>query len=174
MTPAEEAVLAAARAYRDARDAWVQSYTENHDDPDRNHLRGSVSVALGGLQQAAIDLVDAPPVEAPTVAAVRPWPDPEAYKALAREVYGQSDLTAGARDVPAAVAAWKALQDGQRVMCARGYQWAAWRYAGRLRFTMAKQDGRPGKTLEQPWYPCIVGKLPVWPIVIEAAEPVTC
>ena len=71
--------------------------------------------------------------------------------------------------VPSAVAAWKALQDGQRVMCARGYQWTADRSGGRLRFTMAKQDGRPGKTLEQPWYPCIVGKLPVWPIVIEAA-----
>lgn len=38
------------------------------------------------LLNAAEALVDAPPVEAPTVATVRPWPDPEAYKALAREV----------------------------------------------------------------------------------------
>lgn len=113
---------------------------------------------------------DDPRVPVPSaVAAVRPWPDPETYKALAREVYGQSDLP---RDVPSAVAGWKALQDGQRVMCARGYQWTADRTGGRLRFTMAKQDGRPGKTLEQPWYPCIVGKLPVWPIVIVAAESV--
>ena len=91
--------------------------------------------------------------------------------ALCREMMEASDLP---KDVPSAVSAWKALQDGQRVMCARGYQWTAHRTGGRLRFTMAKQDGRPGKTLEQPWYPCIVGELPVWPIVIEAAEPVTC
>ena len=127
-------------------------------------------VAAGdALLTAATFLVDAPPAKAPTVATVRPWPDPEAYKALACEVYGQSDLTAGARDVPSAVAAWKALQDGQRVMCARGYQWTAHRYNGNLMFTQAKQDGAPGKTIEQPWYPLIMAKLPVWPIVIEAA-----
>ena len=156
MTPAEAAVLAAARAFRDAM-AEV-GYADK-------------TIGLGNaLLAAASGLVDAPPVEAHTVAPARPWPDPEAYRALAREVYGQSDLTADLpRDVPSAVAAWKALQDGQRVMCARGYQWTADRTGGRLRFTMAKQDGRPGKTLEQPWYPCIVGKLPVWPIVIEAA-----
>ena len=162
MTPAEEAVLAAARAYRDAH---ARCLAVGLDPPDGIDM----DAAGDALLTAATFLVDAPPVEAPTVAAVRPWPDPEAYKALAREVYGQSDLTAGARDVPAAVAAWKALQDGQRVMCARGYQWTADRTGGRLRFTMAKQDGRPSKTLEQPWYPLIVGKLPVWPIVIEAA-----
>jgi hypothetical protein len=55
-------------------------------------------------------------------------------------------------------------------MCARGYQWTARRADGRLRFTMAKADGRPGKTVEQPWYPCIMARLPVWPIVIEAAD----
>ncbi len=157
MTPAEEAVLAAARAFRDAMADL--GYTDK-------------TIGLGNaVLLAAQALVDAPPVEAPTVAAVRPWPDPEAYRALACEVFGAADLP---RDVPSAVAAWKALQDGQRVMCARGYQWTAHRSGGRLRFTMAKADGRPGKTLEQPWYPCIVGKLPVWPIVIEAAEPVTC
>jgi hypothetical protein len=152
VTPAEAAVLAAARAFRDAMADL--GYTDK-------------TIGLGNaVLLAAQALVDAPPVEAPTVAAVRPWPDPEAYRALACEVFGAADLP---RDVPSAVAAWKALTDGQRVMCARGYQWTADRTGGRLRFTMAKQDGRPGKTLEQPWYPCIVGKLPVWPIVIEAA-----
>ncbi len=166
MTPAEEAVLAAARAYRDAH---ARCLAVGLDPPDGIDM----DAAGDALLTAATFLVDAPPAKAPTVATVRPWPDPEAYKALAREVYGQSDLTADLpRDVPSAVAAWKALQDGQRVMCARGYQWTADRTGGRLRFTMAKQDGRPGKTLEQPWYPCIVGKLPVWPIVIEAAESV--
>ena len=101
----------------------------------------------------------------------RPWPDPGGYVDLCRMEFGE---VGPQRGIPESVAAWKALQDGQRVMCARGYQWTAHRYNGRLMFTMAKQDGRPGKTLEQPWYPCIVGKLPVWPIVIEAAEPVTC
>jgi len=163
VTPAEEAVLAAARAYRDAHTRCLRGELDGID----------MDAAGDALLTAATFLVDAPPAKAPTVATVRPWPDPEAYKALAREVYGQSDLTADLpRDVPSAVAAWKALQDGQRVMCARGYQWTADRTGGRLRFTMAKQDGRPGKTLEQPWYPCIVGKLPVWPIVIEAAESV--
>lgn len=99
----------------------------------------------------------------------RPWPDPSVYVDLCRIQFGEDDPRV---PVPSAVAAWKALQDGQRVMCARGYQWTAHRTGGRLRFTMAKQDGRPGKTLEQPWYPLIVGKLPVWPIVIETAEPV--
>jgi len=167
VTPAEEAVLVAARAYRDVH---ARCLAVGLDPPDGIDMDS----AGDALLTAATFLVDAPPAKAPTVATVRPWPDPEAYKALAREVYGQSDLTAGARDVPSAVAAWKALQDGQRVMCARGYQWTAHRTNGRLMFTMAKQDGRPGKTLEQPWYPCIVGKLPVWPIVIEAAEPATC
>ena len=159
MTPAEEAVLVAARAYRDAH---ARCLAVGLDPPDGIDM----DAAGDALLTAATFLVDAPPVEAPTVAAVRPWPDPEAYKALACEVFGAADLP---RDVPAAVAAWKALQDGQRVMCARGYQWMVDRAGGRLRFTMAKQDGRPGKTLEQPWYPCIVGKLPVWPIVIESA-----
>lgn len=154
MTPAEEAVLAAARAYRDAHESGANLVPLMRD-----------------LIAASMAIVEAPPVEAHTAATVRPWPDPEAYRALACEVFGGVELP---RDVPAAVAAWKALADGQRVMCARGYQWTAHRYNGRLMFTMAKQDGRPGKTLEQPWYPCIVGKLPVWPIVIEAAEPATC
>ena len=163
MTPAEEAVLAAARAYRDAH---ARCLAVGLDPPDGIDM----DAAGDTLLTAATFLVDAPPAKAPTVATVRPWPDPEAYKALAREVLGEaSDLP---KDVPSAVSAWKALADGQRVMCARGYQWTAHRTGGRLRFTMAKQDGRPGKTLEQPWYPCIVGKLPVWPIVIEAAESV--
>jgi len=165
VTPTEEAVLTAARAYRDAH---TRCLAVGLDPPDGIDM----DAAGDTLLTAATCLVDAPPAEAPTVATIRPWPDPEAYRALAREVLGEaSDLP---RDVPAAVAAWKALQDGQRVMCARGYQWTAHRYNGRLMFTMAKQDGRPGKTLEQPWYPCIVGKLPVWPIVIEAAETATC
>ncbi len=166
MTPAEEAVLAAhewaskALSFIERHDGWVI-----HPGQD---LHGYIKRAVETLG-AAMPATVAAEQPGPTVATVRPWPDPEAYRALAREVYGQSDLTAGARDVPSAVAAWKALADGQRVMCARGYQWTAHRTGGRLRFTMAKQDGRPGKTLEQPWYPCIVGKLPVWPIVIEAA-----
>ena len=164
MTPAEEAVLVAARAYRDAH---ARCLAVGLDPPDGIDL----DAAADALLTAATFLVDAPPVEAPTVAAVRPWPDPEAYRALACEVFGGADLP---RDVPSAVAAWKALADGQRVMCARGYQWTAHRYNGRLMFTMAKADGRPGKTLEQPWYPCIVGRLPVWPIVIEAAEQDAC
>ncbi len=97
-------------------------------------------------------------------AASRPWPD---YRALACEVFGDAGPP---KDVAPAVAAWKALRDGQRVMCARGYQWTARRADGRLRFTMAKADGRPGKTVEQPWYPCIMARLPVWPIAIEAAD----
>lgn len=113
MTPAEEAVLAAARAYRDAH---ARCLAVGLDPPDGIDM----DAAGDALLTAASLLVDAPPVEAPTVAPARPWPDPEAYTALAREVYGQSDLTAGARDVPSAVAAWKALQDDQRVMCARG------------------------------------------------------
>jgi len=165
MTPAEAAVLAAARAYRDAHMRCLRGESDSPDGID-------MDAAGDALLTAATLLVDAPPVETHTVATVRPWPDPEAYKALAREVLGEaSDLP---KDVPSAVSAWKALADGQRVMCARGYQWTAHRCNGRLMFTMARKDGRPGKTLEQPWYPCIVGKLPVWPIVIEAAEQATC
>ena len=74
MTPAEEAVLAAARAYRDSM-----------QDPA---VHAEVSAAMAHrLMSAAEALVDAPPVEAPTVATVRPWPDPEAYRALACEVF---------------------------------------------------------------------------------------
>ena len=158
MTPAEEAVLAAARVYRDAH---ARCLAVGLDPPDGIDM----DAAGDALLTAASLLVDAPPVEAPTVAAVRPWPDPEAYKALALQVFGEDGAP---REVGPAAAAWKALQDGQRVMCARGYQWTAHRYNGRLMFTMAKQDGRPGKTIEQPWYPLIMAKLPVWPIVVEA------
>ena len=148
MTPAEEAVLAAARAYRDA------------------HESGSDLVPLmRDLIAASMGLVDAPPVEAPTVAPARPWPDPEAYRALALQVFGDDGAP---RDVGPAVIAWKALPDYTRVMCARGYQWTAHRPNGNLMFTQAKQDGAPGKTIEQPWYPLIMAKLPVWPIVVEA------
>ena len=159
MTPAEEAVLAAARAYRDAH---ARCLAVGLDPPDGIDM----DAAGDALLTAASLLVDAPPVEAPTAAPARPWPDPEAYKALALQVFGEDGAP---REVGPAVIAWKALPDYTRVMCARGYQWTAHRYNGGLMFTMAKQDGRPGKTLEQPWYPCIVGKLPVWPIVIEAA-----
>jgi len=154
VTPAEEAVLAAARAYHAAVSAAKQVRdTEGTMYPPALHEalvardRAECDLFKAAIEMAAEALVDAPPVEAPTVAAVRPWPDPEAYRALAREVFGEVDLP---RDVPSAVAAWKALQDGQRVMCARGYQWTAHRYNGNLMFTQAKQDGRPGKTLEQP------------------------
>ncbi len=157
-------VLSAARAYRDAH--------------ARERAPGAIptgetkqsEIELLALCREMVDTIDAEPstpipIQGQT-AARRAWPDPDGYVKLCRKVFGGVDLP---RDVPAAVAAWKALQDGQRVMCARGYQWAAWRYAGRLRFTMAKPDGTAGRTVEQPWYPCIVGKLPVWPIVIEAA-----
>ena len=159
MTPAEEAVLAAARAYRDAH---ARCLAVGLDPPDGIDM----DAAGDALLTAASLLVDAPPVEAPTVAPARPWPDPEAYKALALQVFGEDGAP---REVGPAVAAWKALPDYTRVMCARGYQWTAHRYNGNLMFTQAKQDGAPGKTIEQPWYPLIMAKLPVWPIVIEAA-----
>ena len=157
MTPAEAAVLAAARAYRDAHMRCLRGESDSPDGID-------MDAAAGSLLTAATLLVD---VAEPPVATTRPWPDPEAYRALACEVFGEAGPP---KDVAPAVAAWKALADGQRVMCARGYQWTAWRSDGRLRFTMAKADGRPGKTVEQPWYPCIMARLPVWPIAIEAAD----
>ena len=159
MTPAEEAVLAAARAYRDAH---ARCLAVGLDPPDGIDM----DAAGDALLTAASLLVDAPPVEAPTAAPARPWPDPEAYKALALQVFGEDGAP---REVGPAVIAWKALPDYTRVMCARGYQWTAHRYNGNLMFTQAKQDGAPGKTIEQPWYPLIMAKLPVWPIVIEAA-----
>ncbi len=159
MTPAEEAVLAAARVYRDAH---ARCLAVGLDPPDGIDM----DAAGDALLTAASLLVDAPPVEAPTAAPARPWPDPEAYKALALQVFGEDGAP---RDVGPAVIAWKALPDYTRVMCARGYQWTAHRYNGNLMFTQAKQDGAPGKTIEQPWYPLIMAKLPVWPIVIEAA-----
>ena len=159
MTPAEEAVLAAARVYRDAH---ARCLAVGLDPPDGIDM----DAAGDALLTAASLLVDAPPVEAPTVATVRPWPDPEAYRALALQVFGEDGAP---REVGPAVIAWKALPDYTRVMCARGYQWTAHRYNGNLMFTQAKQDGAPGKTIEQPWYPLIMAKLPVWPIVIEAA-----
>ena len=158
MTPAEEAVLAAARAYRDAH---ARCLAVGLDPPDGIDM----DAAGDALLTAASLLVDAPPVEAPTVAPARPWPDPEAYRALALQVFGEDGAP---RDVGPAVIAWKALPDYTRVMCARGYQWTAHRYNGNLMFTQAKQDGAPGKTIEQPWYPLIMAKLPVWPIVVEA------
>lgn len=160
MTPAEAAVLAAARAYRDAHMRCLRGESESPDGIDMDAVASS-------LLTAATFLVDAAESPAPTVATVRPWPDPEAYRALACEVFGEAGPP---KDVAPAVAAWKALADGQRVMCARGYQWTTHRYNGRPMFTMAKADGRPGKTLEQPWYPCIMARLPVWPIAIEAAD----
>lgn len=108
MTPAEDAVLAAARAYRDACDARAKasalasslvvvgsrsaSFLSASDAADAaGHVANDAEEAL--LSSAlAMGLVDAPPVEAPTVATVRPWPDPEAYKALAREVFGIKPL----------------------------------------------------------------------------------
>ena len=159
MTPAEEAVLAAARAYRDAH---ARCLAVGLDPPDGIDM----DAAGDALLTAASLLVDAPPVEAPTAAPARPWPDPEAYKALALQVFGEDGAP---REVGPAVIAWKALPDYTRVMCARGYQWTAHRYNGNLMFTQSKQDGAPGKTIEQPWYPLIMAKLPVWPIVIEAA-----
>lgn len=158
MTPAEEAVLAAARAYRDAH---ARCLAVGLDPPDGIDM----DAAGDALLTAASLLVDAPPVEAPTVAPARPWPDPEAYRALALQVFGEDGAP---REVGPAVIAWKALPDYTRVMCARGYQWTAHRYNGNLMFTQAKQDGAPGKTIEQPWYPLIMAKLPVWPIVVEA------
>lgn len=135
--------------------------------------RASHKKIIAGLRveladiRAAVDEYSPGLLAAQPATTARPWPDPEAYRALACEVFGEAGPP---KDVAPAVAAWKALADGQRVMCSRGYQWTARRADGRLRFTMAKADGRPGKTVEQPWYPCIMARLPVWPIVIEAAD----
>jgi len=82
VTPAEEAVLAAARAYRDAH---ARCLAVGLDPPDGIDM----DAAGDALLTAASFLVDAPPAEAPTVAAVRPWPDPETYRALAHEVFGE-------------------------------------------------------------------------------------
>jgi len=70
VTPAEEAVLAAARAYRDAHESGADLVPLMRD-----------------LIASSMALVDAPLAEAPTVATARPWPDPEAYRALACEVF---------------------------------------------------------------------------------------
>ena len=162
-------IVNAARAYRDA-------YAREHapgaiPTGDARQLSVELLALCREMVDAGDDAGDADgishPSPAPNIRATRrPWPDPACYVELCRMEFGDAGPQA---TVPVSVAAWKALQDGQRVMCARGYQWTAHRYNGRLMFTMAKQDGRPGKTLEQPWYPCIVSKLPVWPIVIEAA-----
>jgi len=80
VTPAEEAVLAAARAYRDAH---ARCLAVGLDPPDGIDM----DAAGDALLTAASFLVDAPPAEAPTVATVRPWPDPEAYRALAPQVF---------------------------------------------------------------------------------------
>ncbi len=162
MTPAEEAVLAAhewaskALSFIERHDGWVI-----HPGQD---LHGYIKRAVETLG-AAMPATVAAEQPGPTVAPARPWPDPEAYKALALQVFGEDGAP---RDVGPAVIAWKALPDYTRVMCARGYQWTAHRYNGNLMFTQAKQDGAPGKTIEQPWYPLIMAKLPVWPIAIEA------
>lgn len=167
-------IVNAARAYRDA-------YAREHapgaiPTGDARQLSVELLALCREMVDAGDDAGDADgishPSPAPNIRATRrPWPDPACYVELCHLQFGDAGPQA---TVPVSVAAWKALQDGQRVMCARGYQWTAHRTGGRLMFTMAKQDGRPGKTIEQPWYPCIVGKLPVWPIAIEAAEPVTC
>lgn len=177
MTPAEAAVLAAARAYRDAHARCLEVGLDPPDGVEFDAAGEALLVAATLLGDDAppllptdpaaerrVDALFAEKYAAETRTPLRPWPDPEAYRALALEVFGESGAPA---DVGPAVAAWKALQHGQRVVCARGYQWTADRTAGRLRFTMARQDGRPGKTLEQPWYPLIMARLPVWPIVIE-------
>jgi hypothetical protein len=70
------------------------------------------------------------------------------------------------RDVPAAVAAWKALPDGAQVTCARGHKWTAKRSGGRLTFGQIKPSGRAGDDVEQPWYPLILARLPVLPVPI--------
>ena len=157
-------VLSAARAYRDAH--------------ARERAPGAIptgetkqsEIELLALCREMVDTIDAEPstpipIQGQT-AARRAWPDPDGYVKLCRKVFGEDGAP---REVGPAVIAWKALPDYTRVMCARGYQWTAHRYNGNLMFTQAKQDGRPGKTLEQPWYPLIMAKLPVWPIVIEAA-----
>lgn len=162
MTPAEAAVLAAARAYRDAHMRCLRGESESPDGIDMDAVASS-------LLTAATFLVDAAESPAPTVATVRPWPDPEAYRALACEVFGQRVLASGQPEVAPAVAAWKALRDGQQVLCARGYVWTAKRNGEHLRFAMARPDGKPGKVIEQPWYPLIMARLPVWPIVVETA-----
>jgi len=68
------------------------------------------------------------------------------------------------RDVPAAVAAWKALPDGAQVTCARGHKWTAKRSGGRLTFGQIKPSGRAGHDVEQPWFPLIMARLPVLPV----------
>lgn len=146
MTPTEQAVLAAARRYWDA----------NAEGDDR-----TIEFAQRDLVSAALGLHPVAEVKTP----LRPWPDPEAYTALAAEVFGEAPPRC---EVSPAVAAWKALQHGERVMCARGHQWTADRSTGRLRFVQARKDGSPGKTIDQPWHPLIMARLPVWPIVIEA------
>lgn len=160
MTPAEAAVLAAARAYRDAHMRCLRGEPDSPDGIDMDAAADSLLTAATFLPDDASGSGQGRVVA--TVGA-----GCSAYRALACEVFGEAGPP---KDVAPAVAAWKALADGQRVMCSRGYQWTARRADGRLRFTMAKADGRPGKTVEQPWYPCIMARLPVWPIVIEAAD----
>lgn len=72
--------------------------------------------------------------------------------------------TKNPRDIPAAIAAWKALPDGAQVTCARGHKWTAKRSGGRLTFGQIKPSGRAGHDVEQPWFPLIMARLPVLPV----------
>ena len=76
MTPAEAAVLAAARAYRDAHMRCLRGEPDSPDGID-------MDAAADSLLTAATFLPDDAEQPAPTVATTRPWPDPEAYRALA-------------------------------------------------------------------------------------------
>ncbi len=42
--------------------------------------------------------------------------------------------------------------------------WTAKRPGGRLTFSQVMPSGRPGKTVDQPWVPLIMARLPVWPV----------
>lgn len=71
MTPAEAAVLAAARAYRDAHMRCLRGESDSPDGID-------MDAAAGSLLTAATFLMDAAEQPGPTIATARPWPDPEA------------------------------------------------------------------------------------------------
>ena len=108
------------------------------------------------------------PVHAPAPAPVAPVP--QDIPAAARVEPSQTSAAAPApRDVPSAVAAWKALPDGAQVTCARGHKWTAKRSGGRLTFGQIKPSGRSGHDVEQPWFPLITARLPVWPVPFDGS-----
>jgi hypothetical protein len=91
----------------------------------------------------------------------------DALRCSSPEEYARLAADLDFKDEAKAMREWHDTPLGGHVLCSRGCVWRVVA-VGPKRWQQVFRDGTLDRVLPRPWFPLICGKLPVWPIAVEA------